>query len=307
MSGVVWAAIAGVLFGVFQSVNRAALLELDVFASTFIQLLVCSAFMLVALVLEGAGTVRSLPAAAWANFAVAGLIHFLIGWTLLNASQKRLGAARTSPLLSTSPLFGTAIAAATLDEVPGVAELAGIALIVGGVYATQLERVRRVAVRAAVEAGGAAVDAPESAWRASLYGLGAALAISVSPIFIRRGLDDVDDPILGVTIGVVGATLAYGLVVLARRPWGAIAAAPRASLAWKAVAGLLVALATWTRWYALSRTSVATVLALALLSVPTVIVLAPLAAGRHVERITAPIVAGSALVVAGALVLIVRG
>jgi drug/metabolite transporter (DMT)-like permease len=306
MSGVVWAAIAGVLFGVFQSINRAALIELDVLASTFIQLVVCSLFMIVALLIEGADAIGSTPSAAWVNFTLAGLVHFLVGWTLINFSQKRVGAARTSPLLATSPLFGALIAAATLDETPGAVELAGIALIVAGVYVAQLERARRVPVPEAAAAP-AAEQRAEFTLGASLFGLGAALAISVSPIFIRRGLEDVDDPVLGVTIGVVAATIAYGLVLLARRPGRSLASASRRALTWKAIAGLLVAVATWTRWYALGRTSVAAVLGLALLSVPTVIVLAPIAAGRHLERITAPIVAGSAFVVSGALVLIATG
>jgi hypothetical protein len=48
------------------------------------------------------------------------------------------------------------------------------------------------------------------------------------------------------------------------------------------------------------------VLSLGLLSVPTVIVLAPILAGRHLERVTASLVAGSTLVVAGALILILQ-
>jgi hypothetical protein len=45
------------------------------------------------------------------------------------------------------------------------------------------------------------------------------------------------------------------------------------------------------------------VLALGLLSVPTVMAAAPALVGRRAERITAPVLAGSALVVAGALVI----
>ena len=50
------------------------------------------------------------------------------------------------------------------------------------------------------------------------------------------------------------------------------------------VAGALVALATWGRWAALDLATVGVVLALSLLAVPTVLLLAPLLAGRHVER-----------------------
>jgi hypothetical protein len=60
---------------------------------------------------------------------------------------------------------------------------------------------------------------------------------------------------------------------------------------------------TWTRWYAVALVPVAVVLALGLLSVPTVMAAAPALLGRRAEPITAPVLAGSALVVAGALVI----
>lgn len=308
MSGVVAAAIAGVIFGLFQVVNRAVLVEMDVLTSMFIQLLAGSAFMVVALLVQGTEGVSSLSASSVSNFTFAGLIHFFGGWTLLNMSQKRLGAARTSPLLATTPLFGTLLAAVTLDEIPGAVPLAGVGLIVVGVYVTQLEHTWVARVPATVGRERRDDDSPPQApmW-ASLFGLGTALSWAVSPVFIRRGLEELDDPILGVTIGVLAATVAFGVVVLAGNHGPSLGSSSRDVLAWKVVAGLLVGLATWSRWYALGLTSVATVLGLGLLTVPTVMVLAPVVAGRRLERVTVPVLVGSALVVGGALVLIVRG
>ena len=55
MTGVVWAAVAGIGFGLFQSVNRAALRGMDAYASTFLQLLVSVVILVVAsLVVAGA-------------------------------------------------------------------------------------------------------------------------------------------------------------------------------------------------------------------------------------------------------------
>lgn len=306
MSGVVWAALAGILFGLFQSINRLALVDLDVIASTFVQLLACTAFLFVALLVQGTDQLDALTVGSVATFAVAGVIHFLGGWTLLNLSQKRIGAARTSPLLATTPLFGAAIAAVTLDELPDALELVGVALIVAGVYVTQIERLRAVRVAAPVGGGAAAGAAEHPPLRYSAFGLGTALAWAISPIFIRRGLEDVDDPILGVTIAVLASTLAFALI-LAIRGHAVFASATRSALAWKVVGGLLVGMGTWGRWYALSLEPVAVVLGLGLLTVPTVMLLAPVIAGRHLERVTRTILGGAGLVVAGALVLIVRG
>jgi drug/metabolite transporter, DME family len=293
MTGVVWAAVAGIGFGLFQSVNRAALRGMDAYASTFLQLLVSALILAAASLAAGdLGRLADAPASAWWSFAAAGLLHFSVGWTLLNLSQQRLGAARTSPLLATVPLFGVGIAAVTLQEVPSGLALAGVALMVGGVYAVELDRI-----------DGSRNPGPGQgvAWTASLFGLGTALCWAVSPILIRQGLRELPSPLLGVTVGMVAATLAYGLTLPLRGRRGL--RFTREALAWKLAAGVLVAVSTWTRWYAVALVPVAVVLALGLLSVPTVMAVAPALVGRRAEPITAPVLAGAAMVVAGALVI----
>jgi uncharacterized membrane protein len=104
---------------------------------------------------------------------------------------------------------------------------------------------------------------------------------------------------------MLAAVAAYGVAMLVRgRHARPAAGASRTALTWKLGAGVLVGFSTWTRWYAFSLAPVAVVLGLALLSVPTVMVMAPLLVGRDHERVTRPVVMGAALVVAGALVLI---
>jgi DME family drug/metabolite transporter len=289
VTGVALAAVSGIGFGLFQSVNRAALRGMDAYASTFLQVLV-SAVILVAVSLAAGdpGRLAAAPASSWWWFAAAGLVHFSVGWTLLNLSQQRLGAARTSPLLATVPLFGVGIAAVTLQEIPGALELAGVGLMVAGVYAIEADR------------SGGRRDAGPVVWTASLFGLGTALCWAVSPILIRQGLRDLPSPLLGVTVGLVAATLAYGLTLPLR---GRGLRFTREALAWKLAAGGLVAVATWARWASVALVPVAVVLALGLLSVPTVMAAAPALVGRQAERVTAPVLAGSALIVAGALVI----
>jgi hypothetical protein len=67
---------------------------------------------------------------------------------------------------------------------------------------------------------------------------------------------------------------------------------------------VIIAFATWFRWISLDDTRVAVVLALQLVSVPTVLFLAPIISGRHVEVVTARIWLGALLVMSGSLVLI---
>jgi len=311
MTGVWWAAVAGVGFGLFQSVNRTTMGDLDVYRSTFIQLVVSAVILSVATTVSGDLTLlRTISAMALLNFSLAGMVHFFVGWTLLNTSQQRLGAARTSPLIATTPLFGAVVAAVALSEVPSAVTTIGIATIVAGVFVGALGEDRRPADVAAgdrsgpTEARGVRHGLHGVPWKASSFGLGTAMCWAISPIFIRRGLGEFDAPLAGVTISMVAAVGAYGLAMLIRGRHATTPSAPRSAMTWKLGAGVLVGFSTWSRWYALSLAPVAVVLGLALLSVPTVMVLAPLLVGREHERVTRTVVVGAGLVLAGALVLI---
>jgi drug/metabolite transporter (DMT)-like permease len=296
VTGTAWAFASGVGFGAFQTVNRRAVARMDVYVATLIQLGV-ALLVLVALVFATSDRNRvvDLPAAALGWFVLGGLAHFFVGWTLLNMSQQRIGAARTSPLISTVPLFGAGVAAVTLGQVPSGWSWFGIALITLGAYVVAGERLL------------ARSSSAPFAWRDSVFGLGTALAWAVSPVFIRKGLEGFDSPLIGVTVGL-GVSLAGYVLVLALAAEryeraGALGDAP-----WlKVLAGVLVALSTWGRWVALERTTVGTVLALGLMSVPIVLLLSPLLMGREVERVNVFVWLGAALVVGGSFLLVARG
>ena len=291
MTGVLWGAASGLAFGLFQSVNIRAVRQLDdPYLSTFLQ--VAAAAVVLAVVCALAGDLSRLgELSAWGAtcFVLAGLLHFLLGWTCLNLSQDRIGAARTAPLLTTVPLWGIAIAAVTLGELPSAGALAAVAVMVAGALVVsspkQAARIRR---------------------RDSVFALATAFLWALSPIFTVQGLDDVDSPLLGVTLGVVVSAIAYG-PLLALWPGSRERArgAPRSALALKAVVGGIVAFATWSRWFALDTATVGVVLGLGLLSVPVVLMLSPIVGGRQAEQVDARVLAGAGLVIAGSLLLIV--
>jgi uncharacterized membrane protein len=140
-------------------------------------------------------------------------------------------------------------------------------------------------------------------WRTALWGLGTALCWAISPIFIRRGLEGLPSPLLGVTIGMMATALAYGVVILLRREHGLNFSTPLKMLLLQLVAGVLVGLSTWARWIALDLAPVGVVLALGRLSVPVVIILAPLVVGQQLERVTPRVWLGAAFIVGGSLLL----
>ena len=298
MSGALWALAAGAGFGIFQSLNRQAVRGMDVYVATFVQLAVSTVVLVtISLLTEDISLIFNASWSTILNFAVAGFLHFLIGWTLLNASQKKIGAARTSPLIGTTPLFATVIAVFTLGEYPTWLELVGIAIIVTGAYLVSRES-------ADPSVANNRTQSIISILQASWLGLGTAFFWALSPIFIRFGLQGLPSPLLGVTVGVTASALGYGVVLLWQR--GRWLGQPITNEAWalKLVAGVLVGLSTWMRWVALDLAPVAVVLALSMISTPIVILLSPLISGKHIERVTAILWAGTGLILGGALLLI---
>jgi drug/metabolite transporter (DMT)-like permease len=294
VTGALWAAIAGLGFGAFQTLNRRAVGGMpDAFVATFYQLVVAFAVLVVAtLATEDLGVLGAATALSLVYFSLAGVVHFAAGWTLLNMSQMRIGAARTSPLISTNPVFGVAIAAVTLREIPRLLAVLGIGLVTAGALVVSLERL--------TDAGWGA------SWRDSVYGLGTALAWAISPILIREALGGLDSPLVGLTLGMAVAIAAYA-ALLPFRPRADDRRVSWDAFSFKLVAGVLVGLSTWARWVALESSAVGVVLALGLMSVPVVLLLSPVVMGRHVEQVTAQVWLGATLVVAGSLLLVARG
>ena len=292
MSGAAWAALSGAGFGLFQALNARAVRGLGtVYLSTFLQLAVATVILAaIALATEDLSRVAEAPAWSLIAFALAGVVHFFVGWTTLNFSQARIGAARTSPMLATTPVWGLGFAAAFAAELPQAIALAGVALTIAGAYL---------------------VSDPGSGHRARLrdsgFALATAAAWALSPILTVEGLDGLDSPLLGVVVGMLAASLCFGVLLAASSEPIRGSVGGREALGLKLIAGVIVAIATWWRWISLEDVDVAVVLALQLMSVPTVLVLAPVISGRHIEIVTRRIWAGATLVLAGALLLILVG
>jgi drug/metabolite transporter (DMT)-like permease len=289
VSGVLWATASGIGFGLFQSVNRRAIRGIeDPWVSTFLQLSVATAILVAAsLISEDLGQLGEASGDAIAIFAIAGIIHFVLGWLLLNVSQSRIGASRTAPLITLTPLFGVALAAVTLGELPSAGAFAAITPIVLGAWL--------LATRGSGDFG---IE------RDSVFALGTAFMWALSAVLTVEALEGLDSPLLGVTLGLLAATAALGGALAARGSLGAIRSIARNTLALKLLAAVLVAFATWFRLLALGETDVAVVLATNLVGVPVTLVLAPLIVGRHLERADTRVWLGGALVVAGVLALI---
>jgi len=135
MTGVFWAMVAGIGFGLFQSFNRRGGRGIDAYWATFILILVSAVIMAIASALtEDLNLLRVVPLSAYVNFGLAGFIHFFLGWTFLSISQKLVGASRTGALVGSAPLFAFIVGILVFDEFLSLPIIFGIVLIIAGVY-----------------------------------------------------------------------------------------------------------------------------------------------------------------------------
>ena len=289
MSGVLWATASGIGFGLFQSLNRRAIRGIeDPWVSTFLQLSVATAVLVLASLLsEDLSQLGDASGKAIALFAVAGVIHFVLGWLFLNVSQMRIGASRTAPLITLSPLFGIVLAAVALGELPSAAVLVAIAPIMIGAW-----------LLATRGSGDVRIE------RDSIFAFATAFMWALSAVLTVEALEGLDSPLLGVTLGLLAATATLAGALVARGSLGGVRSIATSTLALKLSAAVLVAFATWFRLLALGETDVAVVLATNLVGVPITLVLAPLMVGRHAEQTDARVWGGGLLVVTGVLALI---
>jgi drug/metabolite transporter (DMT)-like permease len=289
VSGAVWAALSGAGFGLFQALNAKAVRGLGtVYLSTFLQLAVATLILaVIAAFTEDLGSLAEAPTWSLIAFALAGVVHFFVGWTTLNLSQARIGAARTSPMLATTPVWGLGFALVYTSDLPPAFSLAGVALTMVGAYLVS-------------DPGGG----QRARLRDSGFALATAAAWALSPILTIEGLEGLASPLLGVVVGMLAASVCFALLLAVSSQPLRGSLGGREALGLKLIAGVIVAIATWGRWVSLEDTGVAVVLALQLVSVPAVLVFAPLISGRHIEVVNRRIWAGATLVLAGALLLI---
>ena len=137
-----------------------------------------------------------------------------------------------------------------------------------------------------------------------MAGLGTALCFSSSSIFIRYGLETIPSPLIGVTIGMVFCTSAYGLILIVSFR-NQLEKAKKFSYSRQGgfllfFGGIFLGFGTLSRWIAIDLAPIAIVIGLSGLTVPVVLLLSPLLMGRSLENVTIRLWLGAGLVIIGA-------
>jgi uncharacterized membrane protein len=142
----------------------------------------------------------------------------------------------------------------------------------------------------------------------STFGLLAALSWGFTPVLIKKGLESLPSPIVGLTLAMASAGLAYAVILgLRGRLSPLIPKLKQKPALWQAGAGALVGLGTLCRWIALSLASAAMVTTLSRASLLITVGLGGKLLGRDLEPITSRVRWGAILIVIGAIIVVWYG
>ena len=224
---------------------------------------------------------------AFPIFVAIGLVFPAMLTLLTFASNSALGPVVTSTLGNLAPLFAVALAVVLLHEPLHAPQFAGLVIAVAGAVIITVTRPRDL-----------------GHWRswALLLPLASALLRGVVPPIVKLGLEIWPSPVWACLIGYVMSSLVV-LIVQRVRKGSFIAEASGPGRFWFALTGICNGLSLLTLFAALRNGPITLVAPVAAIY-PLVTLLLSAMVLRHV-RITARIVAGAVLTVAGvALVLV---
>lgn len=282
--GVFWSLIAALGFGFTQTLNRKSNLLVGASKTAFGLLMAVESILLVRMIITG--EYRLLATAPWsalAFFTGSATIHYILGWTFLAMSQHQIGVARTGAVVSAAPLVGTLLAAPILGEPLTGFILIGVLTTVMGVALISVSRGDR---------------SMNSLRTVPTFGLLVALCWGSSPMLIRKGLEGLDAPVLGLTVGLGVALIVHAIALTTTRSWNAMPWDRRA-LTWMALGGATGAIGIGAQWTSFGLTTVAVAITVQQLAVLVVVGLAPIMFRSPMERLNSTLLIGTAAVILG--------
>jgi drug/metabolite transporter (DMT)-like permease len=168
-------------------------------------------FFVITLFITGEwSTLMSVSVRALILFGLAGILHFVLGRTLVYNGVRLIGANKTTPFINTNIFYAVILGILFLKEpftvwlIPGV-----LCIFIGAV----LIRAESKSVVDDVQKGRFGTEVT-----GILYTLGGAICWGVSPVIIRMAIGEVGSPFVGAFISYVAASVVSALIFLHRQP-----------------------------------------------------------------------------------------
>ena len=233
-----------------------------------------------------------LKSKAFLVFVLAGIFSpALVRW-LYFISLDRIGPSMSSSIISTGPAFTAIIAAVFLKEKLTVGVSLGILLIIGGIitFERDINSKGKYAVRHR---------------RDFIFALLSAILVGLAIVIRKMGLNILDEPIFGVTVGFTTSLVFYGLMCLAFRGMRAAISLNLKNTLYLGGAGVFLTAAWLTLFYALSHGDAIIVAPLASLH-PVMVLGWSYLFFKDMEKITIRTVIGIIIVLIGVLLIALR-
>jgi transporter family protein len=226
-TGIIYALIAGLFWGTSPVLVKRGLAHSNVSAATLYQQATILLTLVCAALLEGdllAGTIAPL---AVLIFCATGIVGAYLGRTLFVKSVDQIGASRAQSLNNSSPLITVLLAALLLGEPLSPVLLAGVLLIVSGVFFV-------------TQPGAKGEHSPARVL--TMTSVLATLCYGIVPVLKKLGTDNGGPPVIGALVmhatGLV-LLLTLGSLLQIERKWKKI---PIRSLVCFVAAGFLYAI-----------------------------------------------------------------
>jgi drug/metabolite transporter, DME family len=214
-------------------------------------------------------------------FVLGGLIQPALVRTLHYTGISRLGASRAEPIRSVTPLFATAIAFIALDERPGIVVYTAIFLTITGMSLISYRR------------------EGEAQWKTSdlLFPLSAAFLAAISQNIRKAGLIILPNPYVAAAFTATTSLIIF-LPTLFLSGQGRSLGINRSSFPFYGAAALIATASQILSFIALSRAEVSVIVTLTSTSPLFTVALSSLFL-KDLEKITAKVIVGAFLLVAG--------
>jgi uncharacterized membrane protein len=199
---------------------------------------------------------------AFLLFILAGIFSpALVRW-LYFISLDRIGPSMSSSILSTGPAFTAVMATVFLKEKPTLTIALGIILIIGGIitFEKDIQTDGKLTVRNK---------------RDLIFALLAAVLVGLAIVIRKMGLNILDEPLFGVTVGFTTSLVFYALLCLAFKRMRAAISLNRENTLYLCGAGVFLTAGWLTLFYALSHGDA--------------IIVAPLASSRDGAGVELPV------------------
>ncbi len=229
-------------------------------------------------------SVLQMPAVGY--FVAAGFFAPAIGQTLGYIGMERIGVARSSPIVNTSPIFSSVLAVIFLGEAWGLQNIVGTCLVILGVVILSSGRLE------------------QGNWQKKdvLYPILAAMAFGISTTLRKTGLTTVPVPILAAAV-TVGTAFVVLLIIFHFRGGRRTLKLTRQSGSWLIAAALVNTGAILSFFYALNFGQVVRVEPLVACN-PLLTILWTGIFLREVERLSSRVVLGALVTVTGTVLVV---